>query len=127
MKILMIVAGVVIALLILFLVGNAAGFFSGPGLATSNEEDTVKVPDVRGMTEEEAREELPKYELGMDVDRTKPSNQYKDGEIMSQDPGPDEKVDKNTTIEVTSSTGEEAKRPYSAECSERRKNPRPNR
>ena len=39
MKILMIVSGVVIALLILFLVGNAAGFFKGAGLSSKTEKD----------------------------------------------------------------------------------------
>ena len=47
MRILMIVAGVVIALLVLFLVGNAAGFCSGPGIVATKEE-TVKVPDKSG-------------------------------------------------------------------------------
>ena len=108
MRILMIVAGVVIALLILFLVGNAVGLFSGPGLATSNEEDTVRVPDLRGMTEDEAREELSKYELGMDVAGEEPSNEYEAGEIKSHTPGPDETVERHTTIEVILSTGEEA-------------------
>lgn len=109
MRILMIVAGVVIALLILFLIGNAVGLFSGPGLGTSSEEDMVKVPDLRGMTEDEARDELSKYELGLDVAGEEPSNEYEAGEIKSHTPGPDETVEKHTTIEVILSTGEEAK------------------
>ena len=86
MKILMIVAGVVVALLVLFLVANAAGFFSGPGLV-QQEEESVKVPDVRGMTEDEAKEELNKYNLGIRVaNESQPSNEYEEGEVMSQDP-----------------------------------------
>ena len=109
MKILMIVAGVVVALLILFLVGNAAGFFSGPGLV-QNEQEMVKVPDLRGMTEEEARRELEGTDIGMKVqNERKPSNQYKEGEIMSQDPVADTEVAKNSTITVVISSGEEAK------------------
>ena len=109
MKILMIVAGVVVALLILFLVGNAAGFFSGPGLV-QNEQEMVKVPDLRGMTEEEARRELEGTDIGMKVENErKPSNQYKEGEIMSQDPAEDTEVAKNSTITVVISSGEEAK------------------
>ena len=108
MRILMIVAGVIIALLVLFLVGNAVGLFSGPGIGTSSEESTVKVPDLRGMTEEEARDELSKYELGLDVVGEEPSNEYEAGEIKSHTPGPDETVEKHTTIEVILSTGEEA-------------------
>ncbi len=109
MRILMIVAGVVIALLILFLIGNAVGLFSGPGIGTSSEKELVKVPDLRGMTEDEARDELSKYELGLDVAGEEPSNEYKEGEIKSHTPGPDERVEKHTTIEVILSTGEEAK------------------
>ena len=109
MKILMIVAGVVVALLILFLVANAAGFFSGPGL-TQQEEETVKVPDLRGMTEDAAKEELKKYDLGIRVENERqPSNQYEEGEVMSQDPSPDEEVEKHTTVTVVLSSGEEAK------------------
>ena len=109
MKILMIVAGVVVALLILFLVGNAAGFFSGPGLV-QNEQEMVKVPDLRGMTEEEARKELEGTDLGMKVENERqPSNQYEEGEIMSQDPAEDTEVAKNSTITVVISSGEEAK------------------
>lgn len=110
MKILMIVAGVVIALLVLFLVANAAGFFSsGPGL-TQEEEDTVEVPDLRGRTEEEAKKILNDMELGIKVDpERQPSNQYEEGQIMAQDKEPGTEVDKNTTITVTISSGEEAK------------------
>ena len=109
MKILMIVAGVVVALLILFLVGNAAGFFSGPGLV-QNEQEMVKVPDLRGMTEKEARKELEGTDLGMKVENERqPSNQYEEDEIMSQDPAEDTEVAKNSTITVVISSGEEAK------------------
>ena len=109
MKILMIVAGVVVALLILFLVGNAAGFFTGPGLV-QNEQEMVKVPDLRGMTEEEARKKLDGTDIGMKVENErKPSNKYKEGEIMSQDPPADTEVAKNSTITVVISSGEEAK------------------
>ncbi|MCC2255737.1 Stk1 family PASTA domain-containing Ser/Thr kinase [Ruminococcus sp. CLA-AA-H200] len=108
MKILMIVAGVVIALLVLFLVANAAGFFSGgPGLA-QEEEETVEVPDLRGMTEDEARAELKDMELGMKVQNERqPSSKYAEGEIMSQDPQPGENAEKHTTITVVISSGEE--------------------
>ena len=109
MKILMIVTGVVIALLVLFLVGTTAGLFGGPGVGTSNEEEVVRVPDLRGMTEDEARKELRDKGLGLVVAGKEPSNEYKAGEIKSHTPGPDETVEKHTTIEVILSTGEEAK------------------
>lgn len=110
MRILMIVAGVVIALLVLFLVANAAGFFSGPGLSESNEE-TVKVPDVRGMTFDKAKAELKKYDLGIkEAAEEEPSNEYAKGEIKSQDPGVGERVAKNSTVTVVISSGEAAEK-----------------
>ena len=90
-------AGVVIALLILFLVGNAVGIFKGSGNATVTQSEKVKVPDVRGMTVEEATKELKKYDLGIDVVDKKPSNEYKKNQIMSQSPGKGEKV-KSTKV-----------------------------
>lgn len=110
MRILMIVAGVVIALLVLFLIANAAGFFSGPGLSENNEE-TVEVPDVRGMTFDEAKEELRKYDLGIkEASEEEPSNEYAKGEIKSQDPGVGERVAKNSTVTVVISSGEAAEK-----------------
>lgn len=110
MRILMIVAGVVIALLVLFLVGNAAGFFSGPGIS-QNEEETVEVPDVRGMTYDEAKDELKKHDLGIKkASEEEPSNDYAKGEIKSQSPGEGERVKKNSTVTVVISSGEPAEK-----------------
>lgn len=110
MRILMIVAGVVIALLVLFLIANAAGFFSGPGLTEKNEE-TVKVPDVKGMTYDEAKAELKKHDLGIrKANEEEPSNEYAKGEIKSQDPGEGERVAKNSTVTVVISSGEAAEK-----------------
>ena len=62
------------------------------------------------MTEEEARKELEGTDLGMKVENERqPSNQYEEGEIMSQDPAADTEVAKNSTITVVISSGEEAK------------------
>ena len=108
MRILLIVAGVIVALLVIFLVGNAVGVFSGPGI-TATTEKQVDVPDVRGMTEDEARDELNDKNLGMRVSGREASDEYDEGEIISQDPGEGEKVDEHTTIEVVVSTGPETK------------------
>lgn len=108
MRILLIVAGVIVALLVIFLVGNAVGVFSGPGI-TATTEKQVDVPDVRGMTEDEARDELNDKNLGMRVSGREASDEYDKGEIISQDPGEGEKVDEHTTIEVVVSTGPETK------------------
>lgn len=109
MRILMIVAAVIIAFLILFLVGNAVGIFSGPGLSATKEEEQVEVPDLRGMTEDEATKELNDLGLGIKVENERvPSNEYEEGEVVSSDPAAGEKVDAHTTVYVTLSSGEEA-------------------
>ena len=109
MRILMIVAAVIIAFLILFLVGSAVGLFSGPGLSTSTEKEQVEVPDLRGMTEDEAKKELNDLGLGIKVESERvASNEYDEGEVVSQDPAYGEKVDAHTTVHVTLSSGEEA-------------------
>lgn len=108
MKILMIVAAAVIGIALIFLIANAAGLFRvGPGI-TNEETSRVTVPDVTGMTEEEARETLNKKNLGMVVSERKESDKYEKGEIISQDPGKGKKVKKNTEVEVVVSTGKEA-------------------
>lgn len=110
MKILMVVAGVVIALLILFLVGNAVGVFKGgSGNNTENtSSEMVKVPDVTGMTYDQAQKELNKYDLGIKK-TTAPSDTVAKDKIISQDPADGKKVKKHTTVNVVISTGEEAK------------------
>ncbi|MBO5461293.1 MAG: Stk1 family PASTA domain-containing Ser/Thr kinase [Ruminococcus sp.] len=111
MKILMVVAAVVIAFAILFMIGNAAGIFkSVPGLVTEEEETQVTVPNVIGMTEDEAKAALNKEGLGYDVEGRETSDKYAKGEIMGQSVDANKKVDKNTTIYVTISLGEEVKK-----------------
>ncbi len=110
MKILMVVAGVVIALLVMFLVGNAVGVFKGGKGTTTQQTDSemVKVPDVTGKTYEEAQKELNKYDLGIHKS-TAPSDTVAKGKIISQDPADGKKVKKHTTVNVVISSGEEAK------------------
>ena len=110
MKILMVVAGVVIALLIMFLVGNAVGVFKGGKGTTTQQTDSemVKVPNVTGKTYEEAQKELNKYDLGIHKS-TAPSDTVAKGKIISQDPADGKKVKKHTTVNVVISSGEEAK------------------
>ena len=110
MRILMIVAGVVIALLVLFLVANAAGFFSGPGIVAT-EEETVKVPDVRGMTYEEAEKELKKHDLGIKkASEEEPSNDYSERRDQEPEAGRGREGKKNSTVTVVISSGEAAER-----------------
>lgn len=111
MKILMIVAAVVIALAAVFLIGKAAGIFNSvPGITADKGTAKVAVPNVVGMTKEEAIKALAKRDLGYRIVDTKPSDKYESGEIMEQKTKANTKVAKNTTIELVESVGKEAKK-----------------
>lgn len=111
MKILMIVAAVVIALASVFLIGKAAGIFNSvPGITADKGTAKVAVPNVVGMTKEEAIKALAKRDLGYRIVDTKPSDKYESGEIMEQKTKANTKVAKNTTIELVESVGKEAKK-----------------
>lgn len=109
MKILTIVVVAIIVLILVFTVGKAAGVFkSFGGITTQDEEDKsgkVTVPDVRGMSEENARALLNKKRLGIHVVTRKESKKYKAGKISKQTPEAGEKVSKHTKIEVVVSSG----------------------
>lgn len=109
MKILTIVVVAIIVLILVFTVGKAAGVFkSFGGITTQEEEDKsgkVTVPDVRGMSEEEAKTLLNKKGLGIQVVTRKESKKYKAGKISKQTPEAGEKVSKHTKIEVVVSSG----------------------
>ncbi len=105
MKILMIVVAVIIVFIIIFAIGRAAGIFKtwGPGITAEESESKVKVPDVVGMTEEEAKEALNKKGLGITVTYEE-SEKYEKGLVCEQNPEEGERVEKNTTVEVVVSS-----------------------
>lgn len=107
MKILMIVVAVIIAFIILFAVGKATGIIKGFGsgvVVDETDEDTVKVPDLVGMTEEEAKKELGD-KLGIKVISREESEKYDEGLICEQNPKAGSKVKKNSTIQIVVSSG----------------------
>ena len=109
MKILTVVVIAIIALILVFTVGKAAGVFkSFGGITTEDDSDTsgkVTVPDIRGMTEEQAKAALKKKDLGIKPVKRTESKKYKAGLISKQTPEAGEKVKKNTTVEVVVSSG----------------------
>lgn len=106
MKILTIVVAVIIIFIIIFAVGKAAGIFKGFGSGITAEEtqDKVKVPNIVGKTEEEAKKILNDKKLGFKVVARKESKKYEEGLISKQSVEAGEKVEKNTTIEVVVSS-----------------------
>ena len=72
--------------------------------ALGNGDNTVKIPDVKGMTEEQAADELEKiglkYKLGTPV-----LSEYDEGEVVSTDPDIGDKVRKGFTVTLVLSRG----------------------
>lgn len=114
---LMIGAGVIIAIILIYIAGSFFGLFHfGDKSGKDKEEETeqttedekndqIEVPKLLGMTEDEAQEALKKLNLGYKNIGSASSDEYEEDLIISQTPVPGEKVDKNTTIKVTISSG----------------------
>lgn len=110
MKILMVVAAVIIAFTVIFMVGKTAGIFkSVPSVTTSDTDVKVEVPDLLGMTQSAGQKKLNGMDLGMDVVGREASDQYAEGQIIEQSIDVGTKVDKHTTVEVVISTGKSIK------------------
>ena len=108
MKILLVVAIAVFAIGTIFVIGQAAGMFkSNPKVTDEKGKAQVTVPDILGMTVEEATETLNKKGLGLSIVERAYSDKYEKGEIMEQKTAANKKVDKNTEIQVVVSNGEE--------------------
>lgn len=107
MKVLMIIVAVIILFIAIFAIGRAAGIFKsfGPGITTDEKEKEVKVPDVVGKSEEEAKQILKEKGLGIKVVERKESEKYDAGTVSEQKQKAGSKVKKNSTIQVVVSDG----------------------
>lgn len=106
-KIMTIVVAVIIILVLALVIGRAAGLFRFGGSGTQQEEDSgqVEVPDLVGMTLDDAKKELNDAGLGWKIGKQEESAQYDKGYVMGQDPEDGEKVKKNTQVTLDVSTG----------------------
>ena len=93
---------VVIALLILGLFGLLAYLLANNVLG---EAELVRIPDVVGMTEEEATDELET--AGFDVQVDERPSEKDEGEVIKQDPKAGRKLEEGETVTITVSTGVE--------------------
>lgn len=119
-----IVIGVIILLIFLTLVGSAVGlidlkFLTGgnkndteavtegteTGTTTAGTEETVAVPDLLGMTRDQATEALNKQGLGGKYGGEKESSEYPAGLIVEQDPAYGTSVSVNTPVVYYISSG----------------------
>jgi serine/threonine-protein kinase len=69
---------------------------------------TVDVPNVIGMTEEQAADELDKYGLEYKLGIPAISDEYEEGQVISSDPDAGEKVKKGFTVTLVLSRGTDA-------------------
>ncbi len=105
-KVLTIVAGVLVVAFIAFLAYTAFDFFgNGPAEQQEENSDKIEVPDIVGLTEEEALEKLNELGLGLNAVAREESPKYEEGQIISQEIEAGEMVDKNTSIKVVVSSG----------------------
>ncbi len=109
-----IVAGVIIVGLIIFILVSFFGDFKfGKPNKNSNTEisqdadtNSIKVPDLKGYTLEEAQSALNALGLGIQNAGTTSSDTYPKGQIVSQTPDDGSTVEAHTTIEVVISSGQ---------------------
>lgn len=105
-KILTIVAVVIIAFVVIFIVGRATGLLKfGPSAITEEEKKEVKVPKLVGKTKEEAEKALKTKGLTLKVKAVQESSEYEKGYVISQDPKEGTKVKKESVVTVIVSSG----------------------
>ena len=109
LKVVVTLAIIVIAAVIIFMVVKSEGFFDKMSIDSpiKEEEETkqVSVPYLIGLTEDEAKDALSKEGLGYGVSERVQSDEFERGQIISQSPEADQKVDVNTEILVSVSNG----------------------
>ena len=121
---------IILAVIIFFIIGHAAGFFGGSGslfghknkdtstesISTESVSDTssdtstagerVTVPDLSKMTEDGAKAALKKLRLGVNV-QTGTSDDVPEGQVYDQSPAAGTKVDVHTQVTINISSGKE--------------------
>lgn len=121
---------IILAVIIFFIIGHAAGFFGGSGslfghknkdtstesISTESVSDTssdtstagerVTVPDLSKMTEDGAKAALKELRLGVNV-QTGTSDDVPEGQVYDQSPAAGTKVDVHTQVTIYISSGKE--------------------
>ena len=109
-----IVTAVIIIIIIIYLIGSMAGLFGGKRDKTDEEPQTdeiveesgkVEMIDLRGKSFDEAKAELETMGLKIYQASTEESEEYEEGQIISQDIPEGDMVDEGTMIRVVVSSG----------------------
>ena len=105
-----IVAGLLICGVIIFFVGKLTGMFGSgdntPGIESSENEETVEMITVSGMTLGEAQSKLKAMGLLVEIQYAE-SEKYEKNVVISANYGNGEMIQKGTTVILTVSTGSE--------------------
>ena len=109
-----IIAAVFMVVVVILILGTVLDWFHfGSGKKNDDEQNIsedgnqVEMIDVRGKTFEEAKELLNGMDLGIQLASTEESEEYEEGQIISQSVNAGDMVEKNTTIEVVICAGAE--------------------
>lgn len=121
---------IILAVIIFFIIGHAAGFFGGSGSLfghknkdtstesisteavsdtssdTSTASERVTVPDLSNETQDDAKDALKKLRLGVNV-QTGTSDDVPEGQVYDQSPAAGTKVDVHTQVTIYVSSGKE--------------------
>jgi serine/threonine-protein kinase len=109
-----IAAAVIIAIIALYLLGSFLGWFHFGSSSSSKKEETktstkaeetITVPDLTGMTEDEAKAALEKAGLKYELSGKESSDTVKEGLVVRQTPVAKKKVAEGTKVKVTLSSG----------------------
>ncbi len=108
-RILLIVAIIIVAFIAIYAIGRAAGIFGNNEELDLEEDDgMVEVPNVVGMTADEAKTALNSLNLGYKVSSYQESEKYDEGIVTSQSVSVGERVEPNTVVTVVVSSGKVA-------------------
>ena len=96
---------VLILLALLVLALAVGGFLLFKSDLFESAPEQVQVPNVIGMTEDEARDAIGDAGLSVDAPDFKPDEEAANGEVIDQDPNRDQYVDPGASIHLTISSG----------------------
>ncbi|HEY9574583.1 MAG TPA: Stk1 family PASTA domain-containing Ser/Thr kinase [Lachnospiraceae bacterium] len=106
------VIGAIIICILIYFIGQAAGIFKfGDSKKADNakevtvDENKIEVPNLLGMTRDEATKAANDLGLGVNYVGEESSDQYAKGQIVKQSIAAGDKVAANTTIDITLSSG----------------------
>ncbi len=98
-----VIAAIIIVIIMVYVFGSLFGWFKGSGTNTE-QTSQIRLPDVTGKSEEDAKSTLTNMGLKV-VTVSATSDNYDKGMVSEQNPTAGKKVDKDSTVTLTISTG----------------------